>query len=311
MLIVQPALADIPKTTPAVSDTMSIAYRGNGGYYIGNTIVFDGRDSVGNVTILKITGPGLPSSGVPLYDMNGNINSGNTVDVGSDGSWRFVWYTSNIKGIDQLQTARYTITAMDLAHPDNAVATSIFLKKPDFSVIAHPDVVKTGEYVQLFGNAENGISSVRIDVTDLSGTVLRTYESAVSASGYFNNGFHVDMAPGKYYVVITNPLTKKTSRSVLTVSTPDQTTVSTPVVTPVSQMTVIIPVTPAASQETLAASTSCAPTGSAPSCIPTGSAAPQAPAPAAAFPFMTFAIIGILLVICLVVVLLFLRKKTP
>jgi len=243
LLVVQPVLADIPKTVPSTTDTMSIAYRGSGGFFIGNTIIFDGNNSVGNVTVLRLTGSGLPAEGVPLYDLNGAPGSGNSVEVNADGTWRFIWYTSNIKGIEKLQTLRYTVTAMDLARPENVAATSVYLRKPEFSVIAQPDTVKSGEYVQLVGNAENGISTVKIDVTDLSGNILSTYESAVSASGYFNNGFHANLPLGQYYIVITNPVTKKTSRTVLTITKPEPTAAPTVLVTQVPMITVTIPVT--------------------------------------------------------------------
>ena len=50
--IIQPVLG--------VNGTVSIAYRGSGGSYIGDMIVFDGQNTVGNITFLRITGPGLP-----------------------------------------------------------------------------------------------------------------------------------------------------------------------------------------------------------------------------------------------------------
>ncbi len=356
MLIVPPVLADIPKTVPAITDTMSIAYRGNGGYYIGNTIILDGKDTAGNVTLLKITGPGLPAEGVPLYDMNGQAGSGNSVDVNSDGTWKFVWYTANINGIEKLQTARYTLSATDLANPDNVAATSIFLKKADFSVIASPDTLQKGEYVELSGNAENGVSTVRIDVTDLSGNVLRTFESAVSASGYFNSGFHADMSPGQYYVVITNPVLKKSSRIVLTIIGPQQTG-SSVLTTPVPSL--VIPVTamptaavsgiPAGSTGTLTitsvpsgatVSVDSNPAGVTPavlSNLPVGTHQVEIRSPdyqtssfsvtikagetvtispvlqknSSALPVYTLALIGGLLVVCLVIVLFVIRKKNP
>nr|WP_319375650.1 hypothetical protein [uncultured Methanoregula sp.] len=300
LLVVQPVLADIAKTTPAVTEKMSIAYRGSGGFYIGNAITFDGTNAAGNVTLLKLTGPGLPANGLPLSDLTGSTGSGNTVDVNPDGSWRFVWYTSGIKGIEQLQTARYTVTAYDLARPEYAAATPVYLRKPEFSVTANPNVVKTGEYVQLFGTAENGVSSIKIDVTDLSGNVLRTFESAVSASGYFNNGFHVDMPPGQYQVIITNPLTKKTSWTTLTVSSPAQTTATLPVNTPVPQVTITVPATQGTVPETTAA-------------IPpvTPATTPAAPAGNSSLPMYALAIIGGLLVICVILVILYTQKKTP
>jgi len=243
LLMIQPVFADIPQSIPSSTDKISIAYRGAGGYYIGNVIVFDGKDTAGNTTLLKITGPGLPEAGVPLYDLTGQPGTGNSVDVKDDGTWRLVWYTSNIKGIENLQTVRYTVTATDLAHPENVAATSVYLRKPEFSIIAQPDTLESGNYVQLSGSAENGISSVRIDVTDLSGNVLKTFESAVSASGYFNNGFHADMPPGQYYVVITNPVLKKTSRTILTIVKPEPTPASPSPTSSVPPLTITVPST--------------------------------------------------------------------
>jgi len=356
LLIVQPVLADIAKTTPAVSDTMSIAYRGNGGYYIGNVITFDGTDTAGNVVLLKLTGPGMPSEGVPLLNMNGQPGSGNTVDVNPDGTWRYVWYTTTIKGIDQMQTMRYTVSATDLAHPENEVATNIFLKRPDFTVTAQPDVAKVGEYVDLSGYAENGVSTVRIDVIDLSGNILRTFESAVSASGYFNNGFHADMSPGQYYVVITNPALNISSRILLTVTGPQSgsTVLTTPVPTMTSSVlatsaTNPVPPTAVPSATTGILTVTSTPSGSAVfvdsksagvtpltlTSLATGThqveirnpdyqtssfsvdikagqtstISPVLQKNASALPVYMLALIGGLLVVCLVVVLLLIRKK--
>jgi hypothetical protein len=78
--IIQPVLAD--------AGSVTISYRGYGGYYIGDIITFDGRDTVGNTTLVKITGPNLPADGVPLYDLNGIPGSGNTVSVTRDSTWK-------------------------------------------------------------------------------------------------------------------------------------------------------------------------------------------------------------------------------
>ncbi len=114
--------------------TMTITYRGSGGYYIGDTIIFDGKDTVGNTTLLKISGPGLPASGVPVYDLEGIPGSGNNAPMNNDGTWKFVWSSANIKGIEKLVTARYTITAFDLINPEQTASVSVFLKKPEFYI---------------------------------------------------------------------------------------------------------------------------------------------------------------------------------
>jgi hypothetical protein len=154
--IIQPVLAQ--------SGTMTISYRGSGGYYIGDTIIFDGKNTVGNTTLLKITGPGLPASGVPVYDLEGISGSGNTVPMDADGSWRFVWSTANIKGIDKLVTARYTVTALDLENLEKTASVSFFLKKPEFYINPQSGDVKQGDYIQLSGVAEKGVTNVKIDI---------------------------------------------------------------------------------------------------------------------------------------------------
>jgi hypothetical protein len=41
----------------AQEGTVTISYRGAGGYTMGDVITFDGRNTVSNTTLLKITGP--------------------------------------------------------------------------------------------------------------------------------------------------------------------------------------------------------------------------------------------------------------
>ena len=122
--IIQPVFAD--------QGSVVITYRGNGGVYIGDTIIFDGRNTAGNVTFLRITGPGLPAEGVPLMDLNGTPGTGSLVMSNADGSWQYDWDTSLVKGIEKLQTARYDITAADLSNPADSSVVSVMLEKPDF-----------------------------------------------------------------------------------------------------------------------------------------------------------------------------------
>ena len=210
--IIQPVLG--------VNGTVTIAYRGSGGSYIGDTIIFDGKNTVGNVTFLRINGPGLPADGVPIYDLNGIPGAGNPIEVNPDGSWKIVWYTSSIKGIEKMHTARYTFTAADLAHPEISSTTQVFMKKPEFYANLTPNPATNADYVSLTGSVEQGVSYVRIDITDDTGKIYRTYSSPVSASGYFNYGFHVDMQPGQYYVTVSNPSLKNPLQMVLIVLPP-------------------------------------------------------------------------------------------
>ena len=218
--IVQPVLAD--------NGTVVISYRGPGGYYIGDTIVFDGRDTAGNSIMVKITGPGLPSQGVPLFDLNGIPGSGNTVPVNKDNVWRFTWYSANTAGIEKLVTARYTITAADLSNPEKTATTSILLKKPEFYINPQTVPIHQGDYVELNGIAERDVTYVKIDITDSFGTVMRVFFSPVSGSGSFNYGFHSDIPPGRYQVTVSNPSMKNSLTTILTIEPPEKSGLTLP-----------------------------------------------------------------------------------
>jgi len=275
----------------AANDSISIAYRGAGGNYIGDTIIFDGYNHVGNTTVLKLTGPGLPAGGVPVYDLNGKEGSGNPVEVNTDGSWRFAWYTFMIQNADKMQTARYYITALDLGDPTQSATTSVMMKKPEFTVVASPNPLETGEYLQLLGTAERGSSDIRIDITDKAGKELHTYDTAAGATGYFSYGFHVDMQPGVYYVAISSPSMESTYRTVLTVIPPS---------TPTPAVTI-----PAASSNQSGAPTS--PVSPPESTAPSGTQAP------ASVPAPLFEIVAGLCIVLIVVIglLVFQKKKNP
>ena len=236
--IIQPVLG--------INGTVSIAYRGSGGSYIGDPIIFDGKNTVGNTTFIRITGPDLPQGGVPIYDLNGNPGSGNPVEVNPDGTWRLAWYTSNIKGVEKMQTARYYFTAADLVHPEISSTTSVLMKKSEFYATLTPNPATLNEYVSLSGSAERGISYVQIDITDSAGKILHSYSSPVSASGYFNYGFHVDMQPGQYFLTVSNPAIKSPLKIILTVAssrTPLDTSITVPVTSDISNSSTPVNIT--------------------------------------------------------------------
>lgn len=207
--VLQPVMAD--------NGTISIAYRGSGGSYVGETVVFDGKNTYGNTTLIKISGPGLPAEGVPANNMNGPAGTGTPVTGDQYGAWRFGWYPSSVPGVEKLKTGRYTFTATDSVNPDKSATTLFMLKKPEYSITASPNPANPGSYIELVGVAEEGITTAKIDITDASGKVLHTYTSPVSSSGYFNYGFHEDMGPGQYRVTASNPALKVPFGTVLSV----------------------------------------------------------------------------------------------
>jgi hypothetical protein len=192
----------------AAEGMVTIAYRGSGGSYIGDTIVFDGLNTAGNMTVIKVTGPDLPAEGVPLYDLSGTPGSGNTVKVDLRNQWVFPWDMSRING-SKLQTARYTFTAWDLEKSGITATTSLVLKRPEFYLMAKPTTGRIGDYIELEGMAEKGVSYIKLDITDTAGTVVHTFITPVSSLGFFQHGFRFDMQPGQYYVTGKNPPRKQ------------------------------------------------------------------------------------------------------
>jgi hypothetical protein len=208
--ILQPVMA-------ADNGTITIAYRGSGGSYVGETVVFDGRNTYGNTTLLKITGPGLPAEGVPVNNLNGASGGTTSVEVDQYGAWKYVWYASSVPGVEKLKTGKYTFTATDSHNPDKSSTAFFMLEKPEYKVSSSPNPVNPGNYVEVIGNAEQGITYARIDVADSSGKILHSFTSPVSSSGYFSYGFHVDMSPGQYPVTVSNPALKSSFGTVMSV----------------------------------------------------------------------------------------------
>jgi len=216
----------------AANGTITIAYRGSGGTYIGDTIIFDGKNTFGNTTLLTITGPGLPSGGVPLTNLNDASAPPVSVTGDQNGAWKYVWYAAYVPGLEKMQTAKYTFTATDSANPGESAKTALLLKKPAFYVTVSPDPSNPGDYLELSGSAENGATYVRIDITDASGRVLHTFTAPVGFSGSFSYNFHSDMDPGQYTVSISSPSLTTTYRTVISVVSPGGTVPVTAVNTP-------------------------------------------------------------------------------
>jgi hypothetical protein len=119
-----------------------------------------------------------------------------------------LWYSSAAQGSEKLQTARYTFTVQDSLRPELTATTSIFFKRPEFTLTVKPNPAIYEEYVELVGNAEKGTGSVRIEVVDNTGKISHTFIAPVGADGYFDYAFHVDMQPGQYQVMVSNPSMK-------------------------------------------------------------------------------------------------------
>jgi hypothetical protein len=244
-LILLCAVMCVALPVTAANGTFTITYRGLGSGYLGDTFIFDGQNTFSNTTILKLTGPGLATEGVPLYNLGGAPGSGDTIPVDSKGKWVFAWDTSR-KDTSNLQSARYTITASDSANPEQKAITSVVIRRPEFYMTVKPSSARINDYVEILGMAEKGVDYIKFDVSDISGNVVHTHSSPVSSTGSFQYGFRVDMSPGQYNILGSNPSMKNTLTAVLTVTasqatgsnvTVQPTTLVTPVATPAVETT--------------------------------------------------------------------------
>ncbi len=201
----------------AQTGSVSIAYRGNGGYNVGDSVIFDGRNTVGNMTVITVTGPGLPAAGVPPYNLTGTAGTGNIVVTDSSGTWSYVWDSSRAVGADILYTAGYRFTVYDLSNPQIKATASIFLRQPEFYATITPNPAVLNDYIQVTGKVESAADTIEIDVMDASGNKVHTFASPVSAGGYFQYGFHVVMPPGVYTVSISSPSLSNSLTETLTI----------------------------------------------------------------------------------------------
>ena len=233
---------------PAQAGTVSIAYRGNGGYYIGDSVIFDGKNTVGNTTVITITGPGLPAAGVPPYNLTGDAGTGNTVVTDPSGTWSYTWDSSRAQGAANIDTARYTFTVYDNSNSLINSTVSVFLKQPEFYASLSPNPAVLNDYVQIIGKVESPADTIGIDVIDASGNKVHTFTSPVSAGGYFQYGFHVDLPPGAYTVSISSPSLSASLTKSLTIvnSNANLTPVTSVTTVPVTTLAVTsgTPVTP-------------------------------------------------------------------
>ncbi len=239
----------------AENGTVSITLRGEAGYNVGDIIAFDGLNTVSNMTVVKITGPGLPAEGVPPYNLTDVPGTGNTAETDAKGHWVFYWYTNRATGIETMLNGRYTITAYDRNHQEINASSIISLRQTEFYAAMTPNPAVMNQYVQVTGVAEKGVSTIEIAVTDSSGKKLHTFTSPVTSGGNFNYGFHVDMPPGRYTVTIGSPSLENRITKMLIVTEP-VTVTATPEVTSQTPVTTL----PVTNETTVPATSAVTPT---------------------------------------------------
>jgi hypothetical protein len=154
---------------------VTIAAQGDQSYYLGEKVIFSGRNSDSGSTYLFITGPGtfstgpgIPGAGGKLTSplqavVSGNADSFTEVKTKPDKTWEYVYYTANLP----YEAGTYTVyaesqpKAHDQLGPD-AANVGIILKKPFITAEISPASVSNGAPFTISGIAEGIPESVQV-----------------------------------------------------------------------------------------------------------------------------------------------------
>lgn len=188
--------------------TITITVRGSTDFYIGDRISFDGTSNASQSLVLKITGPGLSADGVPLDNPSGSAGSGSLVTVGSNGKWTYTWDTSLLSNTS-IQTAKYTVYAVDLANPTVSTKIGVMIHKKTLSFTLTPNPVPLGQTITLEGSTTADVSQVRFDLVRVPELASERssigYDIRLAADGSFTKQFHADLPAGTYAATVKTP----------------------------------------------------------------------------------------------------------
>jgi hypothetical protein len=245
-----------------------------------------------------MTGPGLPDEGVPLDNPAGAAGSGSMVEVKNDTKWKFTWNTDTLRNTN-VQTARYTIYAVDLNYPAVTAKSSVMIRKPVLSASADPNPVGKGDFVTIRGSCSLPVDHVRMTVVRVPELQERSrieFDVPMSGDGTFSKQFHTDLPEGTYTVTINTPANELSTTFPLSIGIAAATT-------PVAQQTTAVSTTQATPVPSTVITTVATPSI-------TATAAP--PTPTEGLPMTGYLLYGAVIVVVLVVIVgivLFLRSR--
>jgi hypothetical protein len=192
--------------------------------YIGDMVLLSGYSYGSDTVYLFLTGPNLPSDGVALNNVNRPTDQGGftTVDVNSDGSWSYKWYTGQTGG--KLDAGAYTVWVVDrpvgrsnLGSAEYSTIT-VNLMRPGISTgtSASPgglEVNTTPPGATLFLNGKfEGTTPLTIPDLDPG-----TYMATLSSPGYMNTSVQVEIQAGALTTVSLSLLSRNGTLWITTV----------------------------------------------------------------------------------------------
>jgi hypothetical protein len=192
--------------------------------FLGDMVLLSGYSSGSDTVYLFLTGPNLPVNGVALNNVNRPTDQGGftVVDVNSDGSWSYKWYTGQTGG--KLDAGAYTVWVVDrpagrsnLGSAEYSTIT-VNLQQPGISV-GNPvsrgglEVNTTPTGATLFLNGKlKGTTPVTVPDLDPG-----TYVASLSSPGYLNQSVQVEVQAGAMTTISLSLLSKNGSLWITTV----------------------------------------------------------------------------------------------
>lgn len=196
----------------AAGPEITISADGTQSYYLGENVVFRGKNTRSGSTYLFLTGPNLPAAGVKLTSLKTAAASGNpdTFTVATtkpDNSWEYSWYTANLL----LDAGTYTVYAAGepkTADPPDAANVGIIVKKPFIMAVPSPSPVVQDQPFTVTGTAEGQVPAVQVWI--IGNNYVYTAKTPVNPDATFT--FTADAAlsgkipAGQAYLFVQHPM---------------------------------------------------------------------------------------------------------
>ena len=192
--------------------------------YLGDMVFLSGYSYGSDTVYLFLTGPNLPVNGVALDNVNRPTGQGGftAVDVNSDGSWSYKWYTGQTGG--RLDAGAYTVWVVDrpvgrsdLGSAEYSTIT-VNLQRPGISVgtSSSPgglEVNTTPSGASLFLNGKfEGTTPITVPDLDPG-----TYVATLSSPGFMNSSVQVEVQAGALTTVSLSLLSRNGTLWITTV----------------------------------------------------------------------------------------------
>ncbi|MFA4861684.1 hypothetical protein [Methanoregula sp.] len=193
---------------------VTISAVGDKSYYLGEKVVFRGKNADSDSTYLFMIGPDLPAAGVELTSPNNAVVSGNpdtftVVKTNPDKSWEYTYYTINLPflaGTYSVYAASQPKSA-DTPGP-GAANVGIALKKPFITANISSSKVVKGQPFTVTGIAEGIPPGVQIWI--IGDAYAYTTKTPVNSNALFT--FNADAAlsekliTGQNYLIVQHPM---------------------------------------------------------------------------------------------------------